>query len=494
MSALRKAFAVGGFAVGTSGSGSNGRRPRSSLRCSAQGLELPPAGCLEPGEALRMRRTLKPGEAVRLDGARSVRRTRARSRARGTWQASAALVASVSAHAWPVGSSALCARVRALGALRAVLAGDRDAARRGRRHASSSSTGSSCAGPPPRTPPGGAFEVSRDSGQVLGYGDAHGCDPEVRSSPARTSSTGRGLLRVASPHVRAAPAEGPFDMKRSAKFDLPSRGIAVITRRAAAPRVVVTLLVWSSSRVIGPAQPTAPPRGPAGIAPRGRYTTSPPTSGHASSRLRAVGARWDPRGREWNVVQAQGPRSWNWAPFEPRDPGRARARIRVRDDRLHAAWARPPGAVTCIPRRACAATRVSPRRFARAYRRHGVHHWEIWNEPNVGRSEPRRARRQVLAPPSRRLRRAQASRPQSVVVSGGSRPSLNDAGTSRPLALRGMYRRGVRRYIDAVGHHASTFPFRPSVRATGSAWRQMAWTSPSLRGVMQRHGDGHKRI
>jgi polysaccharide biosynthesis protein PslG len=55
-----------------------------------------------------------------------------------------------------------------------------------------------------------------------------------------------------------------------------------------------------------------------------------------------------------------------------------------------------------------------------------------------------------------------------------------------------MYSHGSKGSFDAVGYHPYSFPELPDKR--GSAWSQMARTSPSLRDVMASHGDGRKPI
>ena len=265
------------------------------------------------------------------------------------------------------------------------------------------------------------------------------------------------------------------------------------------PRVVVTLLVIVLLAVIGPASASATPRaGQLGIAAAGAmHNYSPDVLARELDGYRAVGARWIRVDVNWNVVQAQGPRSWNWAPFDRVILGARGRGIKVLGMIGYTpAWARPPGAGPLHPPSRVRSYARFAAAVARRYRRHGVHHWEIWNEPNVGRQWNPRAHvgrySRLLRAASVALKRADR---RAFVVSGGLSPSLNDRWNVAPARfLRGMYRNGVRRHIDAVGHHASTFPFRPSVRASWSAWRQMAWTSPSLRGVMRRHGDAHKRI
>jgi hypothetical protein len=129
-------------------------------------------------------------------------------------------------------------------------------------------------------------------------------------------------------------------------------------------------------------------------------------------------------------------------------------------------------------------------------RRRGVNAFEIWNEPNVADFwSPRpnaRAYTRMLRLAYRAIKRAD---PHSTVVSGGLAPARNTRTTINPRTfLRRMYRAGAKNHFDALGHHPYTWPAMPASRNPGSAWFQMFGGRHSLRSIMRRHGDGHKRI
>jgi hypothetical protein len=227
------------------------------------------------------------------------------------------------------------------------------------------------------------------------------------------------------------------------------------------------------------------------------HNLAPAALGRELDGYRGAGARWVRFDLNWSVVQAQGPRGWNWVPFDRVVRG-ARARgLRVLAVVSYSpAWARRPGTGPLHqPTRLRALTRFA-RAAARRYRRLGVRHWEIWNEPNLADFwQPRpnvAAYGRLLRAAYRGIKRADRG---AVIVTGGLSPAVNSTTSVAPVTfLRRLYRPGARRYFDAVGHHASTFPYLPSVRASWSAWWQMAGTRPSLRSVMVRKGDRHKPI
>lgn len=212
---------------------------------------------------------------------------------------------------------------------------------------------------------------------------------------------------------------------------------------------------------------------------------------------RDAGARWVRFDLNWAVIQEEGRESWRWEPFDRMIEG-ARARgLNVLGTIWYTpAWARPPDTPAHRP-----PTLVEDyARFAAAaaerYMALGVHHWEIWNEPNI----PQAWAGGVSAKNYGLLLAAAASAiravdPEAVILSAGLSPAATRGGSlAPPEFLRRLYRHGFASSFDQVGHHASTFPHLPSRKKDWSAWQQMAWTKPSLRSVMRRYGDAKKRI
>ncbi len=136
------------------------------------------------------------------------------------------------------------------------------------------------------------------------------------------------------------------------------------------------------------------------------------------------------------------------------------------------------------------------RAVARRYARRGVHHWEIWNEPNIVSAwHPRPSPAKYARLLRSAYRGIHGADRRAVVVTGGLSPATTGGGNIAPVRfLRRVYAAGGGRFFDAVGHHPSTFPALPSVRARWSAWRQMFGTRPSLRSVLRSHGHGWKKI
>jgi hypothetical protein len=217
---------------------------------------------------------------------------------------------------------------------------------------------------------------------------------------------------------------------------------------------------------------------------------------------RALGARWLRFDMAWSGVQADGPDSWNWAPYD-----RLVRAARERDLKLLGmiaytpAWARP---ASCRDDDKCAPADVQDfasfaGQVARRYGPQGVHAWEIWNEPNgdlFWKPSP--------SPPAYAalLRAAEQEIKQhdegAWVVTGGLMPAETGGGSVAPVDfLAAIYRNGAKGSFDAVGMHpycwAGSFDC-PDRYASWSAWSQMAATRGNLRALLAANGDGSKLI
>jgi hypothetical protein len=149
------------------------------------------------------------------------------------------------------------------------------------------------------------------------------------------------------------------------------------------------------------------------------------------------------------------------------------------------------------------------RRVATIYRPRGVRRFEMGNEPNrVGgyraTPNPKLWARQELA--CARAIRAVAH--DAHIVSGGLAPygrygdvAADGTGLNPLSFLERAYAAGLRRApIDAIGWHP--YSFRAGATAAemlstaqpSSAWAQMAWTTPSVRSLMNANGDGNRHI
>jgi hypothetical protein len=264
------------------------------------------------------------------------------------------------------------------------------------------------------------------------------------------------------------------------------------------PTAIACLLVLAAAFSAAPAAAQNPRANQLGLgANGGLHNLSANEIGAELDVARGAGARWIRFDLNWAVVQAAGRNRWNWAPFD-RVIRAARARnLKVLGTIWYTPdWARPKGTPPHHPPTNPAMFRRFTGAVARRYKGLGVHHWEIWNEPNIPQAwhpwpSPRGYGR-LLAAGARGLR---ANDRHAVVITGGLSPASNKGASIAPVTfLRGLYRAGYKRAFDAVGHHPHMFPYLPSTKAAWSPWRQMFATRPSLRSVMVRHGNRRKKI
>lgn len=213
--------------------------------------------------------------------------------------------------------------------------------------------------------------------------------------------------------------------------------------------------------------------------------------------MRALGTAWVRFDVMWASVQAGGSSSWEWAKYDrlvTAIMAHGMKPLLILD--TTPPWARPAGTSYWHPP-------ANPAQFgrfagacAKRYGAMGVHHYEIWNEPNI----PTFWRAGPNAREYGRLLKAayasiKANDPAAFVVSGGLSPAVTDGSSISPVDfLSALYADGLKPYFDAVGHHPYCAPVLPSEYRHWSAWSQMYRTQNNLRGVMSANDDAAKTI
>src|SRR4029079_4860944 len=126
----------------------------------------------------------------------------------------------------------------------------------------------------------------------------------------------------------------------------------------------------------------------------------------------------------------------------------------------------------------------------------GVHHWEIWNEPNVVQFwHPFPDPAQYASMLRAAYTAIKAADPTATVITGGSATagptldSLASNGYSPYRWLRLLYEGGNRGFFDAVANHPyASFPYSPLEQ-----WNS-TWLQDDMYALMQANGDGAKKI
>lgn len=160
-------------------------------------------------------------------------------------------------------------------------------------------------------------------------------------------------------------------------------------------------------------------------------------------------------------------------------------------------WARSPATAGASPvshLRPVDFTRYAT--FARAaaqrYAPRGVHHWEIWNEPNSTKFWPPRPDANEYGALFRAVMAAiRGVDPEATLLIGGLTPKTDESATSPTGYLEQLYRNRTAQIADAVAFHPYSTPALPIVSEHASGgFKDMS----ELHAVMDRHGDGGKKI
>jgi hypothetical protein len=200
----------------------------------------------------------------------------------------------------------------------------------------------------------------------------------------------------------------------------------------------------------------------------------------------------------WNVIQHNGPTSYDWSTFD-RMVANANARgIKVLGMINYTPpWARPAGTASSY--------RPDPAKYAAFvrtavahYSARGVHAYEIWNEPNNdGAFKPAPNANEYAALLKAAYPAVKAADPTATVVLGGLSPAVTNGVDIAPVEfLNRLYAAGIKGSFDALGHHPYSWSYDnyPGAQLNWSAWYQMYGTPTSLRSLMIANGDGAKKI
>ncbi len=207
-----------------------------------------------------------------------------------------------------------------------------------------------------------------------------------------------------------------------------------------------------------------------------------------------AGAGWLRLDFDWPSIQSGSRDRWNWSPTDRVVEAATERGLSVLAVPAYTPdWARPPGTNGHHPPNDPADYARFVEAAAQRYAPRGVHHWEIWNEPNLDdfwqpAPDPA-AYTELLVAASRAIHDVDRT---AVVMNGGLAPAsdiFGDAMAPRTFLLM-MYANGASSALDAVAMHPYSFPYPPRLRAD---WNTFS-TLPETHAVMSRFGDGRKPI
>ncbi len=215
--------------------------------------------------------------------------------------------------------------------------------------------------------------------------------------------------------------------------------------------------------------------------------------------IQSLGVTWLRFDVAWSDVQSDNSTTYDWTSVDNVVAAAQARGLHLLPILVYTpTWARLP---SCANTAYCAP--ADPDQFAafartaaERYAPQGVHDWEIWNEPNMGRYWGSAGNivgyATLLTHASTAIR---AVDPSAVVVTGGLSPAATRGADISPTDfLEGLYDAGAGNSFDAVGDHPYSYPVPPSYAEDWNAWQQMDATPTSIRSVMAAHGDAAKQI
>ncbi len=283
----------------------------------------------------------------------------------------------------------------------------------------------------------------------------------------------------------------------------PSRAVLLLVTATVLLLAGVIPLRPDAPAALGPHATVAARQPVLGIAAGGTLQFAPPAQRNAYlAAAHDLGASWLRFDFTWNDIQRADAGHDDWARYDALVAAARKNGLHVLGMIGYApAWARLPscaGDPMCRPASASAYGTFAGQ-VARRYGPRGVHHWEIWNEPNTaGFFKPAAdpgAYTHLLAAADRAIH---AADPKAEVLTGGTAPASTGGGNYSPTDfLTGMFAAGAQGHFDILGHHPYCFAGSfdcPDTTAKWSAWSQMSATPVSLRSLLADHGDRSTQI
>ncbi len=206
-----------------------------------------------------------------------------------------------------------------------------------------------------------------------------------------------------------------------------------------------------------------------------------------------AGVSWLRVSLDWPSVQPTAANKWNWS-HQDRVVREANERgIKIMWLAAYSPkWARPVGAGLHTPPMNPDHFANFVREAARRYAPLGVHHYEIWNEPNLGQWwQPAADPAAYTTLLKKSYTAIKGVDPQSFIITGGLAPA-SDTSINRSMKtfITQMYANGAKGYFDAVGVHPYSFPWAPQFAA---AWNPF-YMAPEYHKILKAQGDGAKQL
>jgi polysaccharide biosynthesis protein PslG len=212
-------------------------------------------------------------------------------------------------------------------------------------------------------------------------------------------------------------------------------------------------------------------------------------------RVRNMGATWVRVPFNWVTLEMHRRGEYNWGPADTIvEEANARHLRIVAVVSYTPGWARPAGRPGTDPPTNLGDYARFMRDAAARYGPKGVHHWEVWNEPNLTSMwTPKPDAAKYTALLKKAYTAVKGADPNAVVMTAGLSPAWDapDGTQIAPLTfVSRIYANGGGRSFDAIAHHPSTYPYRSTYAASWSAFQQ----TPDMYRIMRAHGDAKKKV
>ncbi len=233
--------------------------------------------------------------------------------------------------------------------------------------------------------------------------------------------------------------------------------------------------------------------------------------------IRGMGATWIRVDFHWAQIQPRNYHEYKWGPYDRLATAARKSNLKILGTLGYTPkWARNVRCAALV-KTEVDGQKCSPRsteefgRFARAavirYKKHGLHTWEIWNEPNLtGYWKTARPDNTLFVDPEAYARTANAAAreirhhdSQAKIITGGMAPLAEPkfpVGMRQSDFLARLLPHLEPHLFDAIAIHPYTWPKLPTVAAEYNAFYTVDSGRPdyALRTVMQRNGWANKKI
>jgi hypothetical protein len=207
------------------------------------------------------------------------------------------------------------------------------------------------------------------------------------------------------------------------------------------------------------------------------------------------GAKWLRLDVDWPSIQPTAS-AWNWQATDRVINGARSRGLHVLGTLAYTPpWARGAGTDSKYPPWDQDAYARFAAAAVRRYQAVGVHHWEIWNEPNQASWWKPKPDPWAYTSLLRRAYAAiKAADPGATVIGAGLAPAPDASDGSQingETFVRQMYWAGAKGNFDALGMHPYNYPVEPMYPHPMNAFSA---TTPAIHRVMDENGDGWKKV